>query len=176
MGAKGGRPRQYATGAERAKAYRQRKRQAMKMHEISVHFKHETVVWETPKHLFEALDEEFGFTCDVCADATNAKCDRFFSIDHDGLRQRWEGVCYMNAPYGLALRRWVQKAFESSLFGTTVVCLLPVRTGTEWWQAYILPLDKQDVRYLPGRQRFGASGNSAPFSSAIVIFRPPVGR
>jgi hypothetical protein len=39
MGTKGGRPRKYTTDAERARAYRQRKRQARLAQAISVHFK-----------------------------------------------------------------------------------------------------------------------------------------
>ena len=133
MGTKGGRPRKYTTDAERARAYRQRKRQSRVAQAISVHFKHETTLWSTPQVLFDALDAEFHFTTDVCADASNAKCAHYFSPAQDGLRQRWEGVCWMNPPYGA------------------------------------------EIRYLPGRQRFGESGNSAPFPSAVVIFRPTPG-
>jgi phage N-6-adenine-methyltransferase len=139
---------------------------------ISVHFKHETILWETPKPLFEALDAEFHFTVDVCADASNAKCPHYYTPAQDGLRQRWQGVCWCNPPYGAEIALWVQKAYESSLWGTTVVCLLPARTDTRWWQRYIEPLPKADVRCLPGRQRFSDSKNSAPFPSAVVIFRP----
>jgi phage N-6-adenine-methyltransferase len=170
MGTKGGRPRKYTTDAERARAYRQRKRQARLAQAISVHFKHETVLWSTPQVLFDALDAEFSFATDVCADASNAKCAHYFSPAQDGLRQRWEGVCWMNPPYGVEIGRWVQKAFEASLYGATVVCLLPARTDTRWFQQYVLPF--AEVRYLPGRQRFGASGHGAPFPSAVVIFRP----
>ena len=171
MGAKGGRPRKYATGAERARAYRQRKRQARLAQVVSVHFKHETTLWSTPQGLFDALDAEFHFTTDVCADASNAKCAHYFSPAQDGLRQRWEGTVWCNPPYGAEISRWVQKAFEASLYGATVVCLLPARTDTRWWHQYVLPC--AEIRYLPGRQRFGESGNSAPFPSAVVVFRPP---
>ncbi len=170
MGAKGGRPRKYATDAERARAYRQRQRHARRMNAISVHFKHETTLWSTPQVLFDALDAEFHFTTDVCADASNAKCAHYFSPAQDGLRQRWQGVCFMNPPYGAEIPRWVQKAFEASLYGATVVCLLPARTDTRWFQQYVLPF--AEIRYLPGRQRFVGAKSSAPFPSAVVIFRP----
>jgi phage N-6-adenine-methyltransferase len=170
MATRVGRPRLYHTDAERARAYRQRQRQARRAQAVSVHFKHETTLWRTPQGLFDALDAEFHFTTDVCADASNAKCAHYFSPAQDGLRQRWEGVCWMNPPYGAEIPRWVQKAFEASLYGATVVCLLPARTDTRWFQQYVLPF--AEIRYLPGRQRFGESGNSAPFPSAVVIFRP----
>jgi phage N-6-adenine-methyltransferase len=166
-----GRRRLYDTNAERFRAYRRRKREAGLMKAVSVHFMHLTEVWETPKETFDALDAVFHFTTDVCADASNAKCPHYFTREQDGLRQRWEGTCFMNPPYGSEIARWVQKAFESSLFGTTVVCLLPARTDTRWWQHDVRSLPSEDVDFLPGRQRFSEKG-SAPFPSAVVIFRP----
>jgi phage N-6-adenine-methyltransferase len=169
---KGGRTRKYDTNAERQRAFRQRQRDARRVKALSVHFSRETVLWSTPQAFFDTLNAEFGFTCDVCAMPDNAKCAAFYSPQQDGLRQRWEGVCYCNPPYGAEIALWVQKAYESSLWGTTVVCLLPARVDTRWWQRYIEPLPKADVRNLPGRQRFSESKNSAPFPSAVVIFRP----
>jgi phage N-6-adenine-methyltransferase len=166
-----GRPRLYDTNAERFRAYRRRKREARLIKAVSVHFMHVTDVWETPKETFETLDAVFHFTTDVCADASNAKCPHYYTEAQDGLRQRWEGVCWMNPPYGAEIARWVQKAFESSLFGATVVCLLPARTDTRWWHNYVRPLPPEDIDFLPGRQRFSEKG-SAPFPSAVVIFRP----
>jgi len=32
---------------------------------------------------------------------------------------------------------------------------------------------KGEIRFIRGRLKFGDSKNSAPFPSAIVIFRPP---
>jgi hypothetical protein len=46
----------------------------------------------------------------VAAFPHNAKCERFFSPAQDGLKQQWQGVCWMNPPYGLALREWMRKA------------------------------------------------------------------
>jgi phage N-6-adenine-methyltransferase len=158
-----GRPRKYPSNAARQRAYRQRLKR-------SVHFRSDGHRWETPPTLFAALDAEFHFTTDVCAEASNAKCGRYFSPAQDGLRQRWEGVCWMNPPYGTVIGQWVQKASEASLYGATVVCLLPARTDTRWWHRYVLPF--AEIRYLPGRQRFVGAKSSAPFPSAVVIFRP----
>ena len=56
--------------------------------------------WETPQGVFDELDEEFGFELDVCADEGNAKCERYYTEEEDGLGKEWEGVCWMNPPYG----------------------------------------------------------------------------
>ena len=60
----------------------------------------ESEVWETPQDLFNMLDDEFHFDIDVCATSENAKCSKFFSPLDDGLSQDWQGVCWMNPPYG----------------------------------------------------------------------------
>jgi hypothetical protein len=73
-------------------------------------------------------------------------------------------------PYRAELRHWPKKAPESGQQGATVVCLLPARTDTHWWHEYVLPY--AEIRFLRGRVKFNGTRNSAPFPSAIAIFRP----
>jgi phage N-6-adenine-methyltransferase len=160
------RPRIYRTNAEKQAAYRQRKRKRQ-----PVYFRHKSDVWETPPALFDALDQEFHFTTDLAALPDNAKCPRFYTPGQDSLQQRWEGVCWMNPPYGKTTGLWVAKAYESARAGATIVSLLLVRTDTKWWQRYCLP--PTEVRFVPGRLTFGGASNPAPFPNAVVIFRPP---
>lgn len=125
--------------------------------------------WETPESLFNELNAIFHFDIDVCASAENKKCEYYYSKQHDALLQqwRWEGVVWMNPPYGRGINAWVKKAYHSStVIGTTVVCLLPVRTDTAWWKNYVR---RGSVIYLRGRLSF-VGGHNAPFASAIVIF------
>ncbi len=124
--------------------------------------------WETPQGLFDELNKEFCFDIDVCADDSNAKCYTYYTEKDDGLNMKWEGVCWMNPPYGRAIGKWMKKAYESFLEGVTVVCLVPSRTDTRWWHDYCM---KGEVRFIKGRLKFGNSKNSAPFPSAIVIFK-----
>lgn len=126
--------------------------------------------WETPQAFFDRLDAEFGFTLDVCALPHNAKCDHYFTPDDDGLAQTWDGVCWMNPPYGREIGKWVAKAWQSSLAGATVVCLLPARTDTNWWHRYVMR--SSEIRLVRGRLRFVGAESSAPFPSAVVVFRP----
>ncbi len=159
------RPR-YTSRAAKMAAYRQRKRQP-------VYFKHGTVEWATPPDLFAALDAEFHFTLDVCATPANATCARFYTRQQDALRQPWEGVCWCNPPYGPEIPRFIEKAARSAQQGATVVCLVPARTDTRWWHAWVLPA--AEVRWLQGRLKFNGSATSAPFPSALAIFRPAPG-
>ena len=169
-----GRPRKYykrrpATAAERQRASRKRRKRSQQR----VYWQSTTDLWETPQNFFDELDREFHFTLDVCAIQINTKCDRFYSPEQDGLLQDWSGeICWMNPPYGLILRQWTQKAYESSKAGSTVVCLLPVRSDTKWWHGYVLPY--AEIRYLEKRLKFGGSPHNAAFPCAVAIFRPPI--
>jgi phage N-6-adenine-methyltransferase len=158
-----GRRRRYCSDACRQWACRRRRKR-------SVHFSSATCEWSTPPALFAELDREHHFTLDVCATSENAKCERFFTRQENGLAQPWTGRVWCNPPYGRFIGRWVRKAFQSVQSGEAeiVVCLLPARPGSSWFQDYAL---LGEVRFLRGRLRFGGAKNSAPFPSAVVVFR-----
>ena len=134
---------------------------------MSVHFSSATDLWATPQDFFDKQNVIYGFTLDVCATADNAKCARYFTETDDGLTQPWQGVCWMNPPYGRTIGHWMRKAYESSLTGATVVCLVPSRTDTRWWHDYAM---KGQIEFIRGRLKFGNAANSAPFPSALVVF------
>lgn len=118
---------------------------------------------------FDQLNEEFHFTVDVCAIPENAKCEKFFTPEINGLKQEWEGVCWCNPPYGREIGKWVEKAYIASTWGATVVMLLPARTDTKWFHEYIY--NKSEIRFVKGRLKFGNSKTAAPFPSMVVIFK-----
>lgn len=127
--------------------------------------------WATPQEFFDRLNALYGpFTTDVCADESNAKCRSYFDKATDGLKQTWAGKCWMNPPYGREIGKWMKKAYESASAGAVVVCLVPARTDTKWWHDYAA---KGQVTFIQGRLKFGGSKNSAPFPSAVVVFRQP---
>ena len=136
-----------------------------------VHFSSKSDEWETPQDLFDELDEYFQFDLDVCATPDNAKCSRFYTKEDDGLSKNWIETCWMNPPYGREIGKWVAHAYERSLFGATVVCLLPARTDTRWWHDYCT---KGEITFLKGRLKFSNAEFNAPFPNAIVVFRPRV--
>lgn len=133
-------------------------------------FSSKTDLWSTPQWFFDELDKEFHFETDVCALPENAKCERFFAPEQNGLAQTWTGVCWCNPPYGRQIGKWVKKAAESS---ATTVMLLPARTDTKWFHDYIY--EKADIRFIKGRLKFGGEKNSAPFPSMVVIFNKSKG-
>ena len=127
-----------------------------------------TDMWATPQDFFDDYNAIYHFDVDVCATSENALCAKFYSPEDDGLSKEWRGVCWMNPPYGREIIKWMKKAYESSLHGATVVCLVPARTDTAWWHEYAM---KGEIELLRGRLKFGGSKNSAPFPSAVVVFQ-----
>ena len=125
--------------------------------------------WETPQYLFDELNKEFNFTCDIAASPENAKVKFFISKDTNALRQHWSGLCWCNPPYGREIGLWVKKAHEEALKGVTTAMLIPARTDTAYFHDYIY--GKYEVRFLKGRLKFSDSKNAAPFPSMVVIFK-----
>ena len=138
---------------------------------MDVHYSSKTNEWSTPQDFFDELDKEFNFTLDPCATSENAKCTKYFTVEDDGLKQDWSNdIVFMNPPYGRDIKYWIKKAYEESLNGATVVCLIPARTDTTYWHNYIFG-KADDIRFIKGRLKFGGSKNPAPFPSAIIIYK-----
>ena len=115
--------------------------------------------WATPVWIYEELDKEFHFDFDPCPLHSNS----------NGLAIEWGKVNFINPPYGREISRWIAKAYQEAQEGAICVLLIPSRTDTKWWHDYIMKAD--EIRFIKGRLKFGNSKNSAPFPSAIVIFR-----
>lgn len=137
-----------------------------------VMFSNKSNEWATPQSLFEELNAEFHFTLDPCADDINHKCDKYYTVNDDGLAQDWSGErVFCNPPYGRQVGNWVKKCF-SEVYGGKCNCavmLLFAKTDTKWFHNYIY--NKAEIRFIRGRIRFGNQENDAPFPSMVVIFR-----
>jgi phage N-6-adenine-methyltransferase len=127
---------------------------------------------------FAEFDERLGpFTVDVAAAAHNARCERFFDREIDGLAQPWAGErVWCNPPYS-DIAPWIRKAWScwSSTLG--IVMLLPAnRTEQSWWQLMVEPFrdrggSPMSCEFLPGRMRFLKPGQTAIGPNQ----RPPFG-
>lgn len=125
--------------------------------------------WSTPDDFYIKLNQKFNFTLDPCASDENHKCDNYFTIKDDGLKQEWHGSVFVNPPYS-DIKNWVKKAYEESKqnYCDRVVLLIPSRTDTSYFHDYIS--QAYEIYFLRGRLRFGDSKNSAPFPSCVVVF------
>ena len=91
--------------------------------------------WYTPRYIFEAIGLEFDL--DVAAPRLGPRhvpCMEWFCDTQDGLAQTWEGLVWMNPPFGhqSTKRKWLKKFFEHG----NGIALLPDRTSAPWWQEF----------------------------------------
>lgn len=160
----------------------------------AVLFSSATDEWETPQAFFDAYRREFDLCVDVAASANNTKCHDYFGptrVDpkyRDGLTADWSQFgslsrCWMNPPYSRGLQaKFIAKAADERRKGVLTVALLPAWTDTKAFHAHIWDAQKHqpregvEIRFVPGRLKFGGAANSAPFPSMVVIFRPALGR
>jgi len=136
---------------------------------------------------FASLVERFGeFDLDVAAAPHNAKAERFFTREEDGLERWWDGNrIWCNPPYS-DCGAWVQRAWKMWRNGGIehIVMLLPAnRVEQKWWQEHVEPYRDRPgsplrVEFLPGRMRFirpdwtpGPKGDRPPFGCCLLIWR-----
>jgi phage N-6-adenine-methyltransferase len=147
---------------------------------LKVHTSSKSDEWETPKDFFKKYDNIYNFEIDVTATDENHLVDNYWTIDDDALSKDWEGKsCWMNPPYGRQIGKFMKKAYEESLMGATVVCLVPSRTDTIWWHDYAM---KGEIEFIRGRLKFvnrtfpswRPDGNfkisAAPFPCSVIVF------
>jgi phage N-6-adenine-methyltransferase len=146
----------------------------------------------TSPEVFGPLHDRFHFSIDVAASATNTKCERFYTVEDDGLAQPWSRErVWCNPPYS-DIRPWVRKAW-SEWAGTVecpgaalIVMLVPAnRTEQGWWQESIEAHRDRDgsplrTEFLSGRLRFIAPGADSigpnerpPFGCVLLVWSMP---
>lgn len=127
--------------------------------------------WYTPHKLFDKLNKDFHFTLDPCATHENAKCEKYYTLSDDGLSKSWKNeVVFMNPPYGGHTADWLKKAELERHNGATTVCLIVSSTDRSYWHEVVQQAD--EIWFMRGRVKFGGQKTTAPFASALVVFRP----
>lgn len=125
-------------------------------------FKSQKLDWKTPDEVYKQLDKEFNFDFDPCPSGKLQFGKSAFSL-------LWGKSNFVNPPYGRTIGKWLAKGYEESQDGKIVVFLIPSRTDTKWWHNYVMKAD--EIRFIKGRLKFKGAKHSAPFPSAIVIFK-----
>lgn len=135
--------------------------------------------WATPIKLFDYLNNMFHFTLDPCATEQNAKCKKFYTIKDDGLSKSWaDESVFVNPPYGGHTRKWIEKSINEVRGKKTykemakiIVMLIVSSTDRSYWHD-LIDKEADEIWFLRGRCKFNDEKTTAPFASAIVLFRP----
>lgn len=132
----------------------------------------------TPAVLFDPLNDEFDFGLDVAAERWSAKCERWYGPGspwrEDALApQPWEsstGSAFLNPPFArISTPAWVARARRECRGGLLVVCVLPLRSDTRWWQRFAAG---SELRLVRGRVHYEGGSGAAPFPTGVVVMRP----
>lgn len=144
-------------------------------------------LWSTPPEVFHALDLEFGFGFDVCAEEETAKCRRFWTVESDALSKDWaldtmesfqgerfsSGTLFCNPPYS-KIAPWVEKAIEAQLQGVGTVMLVMCDPSVKWFS--LAQQYASETRFITnGRLAFlknGAKQSGNNKGSVIFVFDP----
>ena len=127
-----------------------------------VMFSSMTDEWRTPQSLFDTLDKEFNFDSDPCPSGKR-------KLKKGIINRFWLRRVFVNPPYS-KIKDWVMQGYiHAKHKGVTVVMLIPSRTDTRWWHDYVMKA--YEIRFIKGRLKFSGHKNSAPFPSAVVIFK-----
>jgi phage N-6-adenine-methyltransferase len=173
----------------------------MKNKNVEVMLKSDKMNWNTPLNLFNKLNKMYGpFDLDAAAEHNSAKCNAYLTKEQDAFSVDWHqknciwkpysipnpstfagNKIFLNPEYGRSIGKWLKKAAEEAQKGATVVCLVPSRTGSKWFQTAVK--EAAEVLFLKGRVVFETApgvpvldkkGNpmAAPFDSAVFVFKP----
>ncbi|ADU69476.1 phage N-6-adenine-methyltransferase [Pantoea sp. At-9b] len=150
--------------------------------------------WRTPDPLWWGINSMFGpFVLDLFADASNAKCDAFYTAEDNALVQDWSqrlaelnGAAYANPPYSRAsqyeghyitgMRHIIAHTLAMREAGGRYVFLIKAATGEVWW-----PEDADHIAFIRGRIGFDLptwyrpepgqpEESSAGFGAAVAVF------
>ena len=82
------------------------------------------------------------------------------------LAKNWDGhgLVFANGPFS-DVAPW---AYKGATQGDEVILLVPVRTGSNWWQRHIAPADV--VLFWKGRLKFVGAKDQAPFHCALIYW------
>ena len=125
-----------------------------------------SVDWWTPPEVFEKIGLEFDL--DVASPDGGVPylpTKRYFTKEQDGLSQEWEGLVWMNPPYGRETGTWLERFIQHG----NGIALVFSRTDTIWFHNTVKGADA--LVFIKGRLAFRRSGeviNNAATGSLLI--------
>lgn len=117
-------------------------------------FSHEShanksVDWYTPKWIFDALGLSFDLDpCQPKGGIPWIPTKRFYTETDNGLTSPWDGLVWLNPPYGKHTKDWLAKMSQHR----NGVALLFARTDCAWFHDHCAKADA--ILFLTGRVKF----------------------
>jgi len=136
----------------------------------------ESKEWYTPREIFEGLGLEFDM--DPCSPGKKVvpwiPATTHLTIRENGLIQPWDGLVFMNPPYGNDTPKWFRRLAEHG----NGIGLVFARTDTKWFHNYIpgagaVLFIKGRVQFVPGST--DAYGIPLAFKYAFNQYTPKGG-
>ncbi len=130
-------------------------------------------LWQTPKEIFNKLNNEFSFDCDVASSNENHFCDAWITEELNSFYNEWLSTNWCNPPYS-DINPWVIKAIEQHDQGKTTVMLVPADTSVKWFKLAYESCN--EVRFISGRISFINADTQKPVNgnnkgSVLFIWR-----
>jgi len=121
--------------------------------------------WETPKELWNELNDQYKFTFDCCASNINKKCS-FYSINFLKYK-KVSASCWMNPPFSKAFEMFEQ---FFKVINKGVAIYRCDNMETKVWQDVILKNASWIFIFNKRIQYEGQGGGGARFPSALIGF------
>lgn len=128
--------------------------------------------WETPEDLFDAINNEYGFTLDVAATAWNNKLSNFYNELNNSLVQDWIGTVWLNPPYSRGnINAFMRKALNEFKNGNAkaVVALVRLDPSANWFTQFVHG-QAHEIRMFPRRVKFVGASSGYPFPCCLVVY------
>ncbi len=144
----------------------------------SIEFWTPPLILEPVRAYFTALGNK-GIEVDPATDASNPTgAGAYITADQDGLTRNWHapgGSCFVNPPYGTAIRAWVAKIGEEAARGVRIVALLPgQRFEQGYWQRNLFTGDLTALVAVRKRIAFlrpdGTAQKGNPYGSFLYVY------
>lgn len=135
--------------------------------------------WGTPEEVLTPVRQVGKIILDPCSNKQSiVLAENNICLPQDGLAEDWykyNGLVYVNPPYGRKIFSWMVKCQQESCFGAEIIALVPSRTDTKWFQGTIGRKNGADaVCFWKGRIKFLGAPHPAPFPSVVAYWGPRV--
>ncbi len=131
--------------------------------------------WYTPLQFIESARKTMG-SIDLdpasCETANiNVKADTFFTMETNGLEQKWEGNVWMNPPYDKTIKDFSKKAVEERDNYSQLIVLVNNATETVWFTSFVEIASA--ICFIKSRVKFidkNGDAIGAPLQGQAVIY------